>query len=111
MNGSTEDVAPNPVVTRIWAVLAPTGTINLKLVAVFVTMLEAKVAPIATLVTDDKSEPVTVIVSPGTPSRGVNDAITGGRITVKLLVETTVPAIVATVIGAVTAVAGTTALI
>ena len=91
--------------------LAPTGTINLKLVAVFLTMLVANTVPIATLVTLVKSVPVTVIVSPGTPSKGVNDAITGGRITVKLVVETTVPAIVATVIGAVTAVAGTIALI
>jgi hypothetical protein len=101
---------PTGVVTEIFPVLAPFGTVAEMLVA-DVTVKIALLLPNFTAVTPVKFVPVIVTTVPTRPLSGVKPFIVGGATIVKGLALVAVPPGVVTTIGPVVAFAGTVAVI
>ena len=106
-----EVAVPAPVVTVIFPVVAPVGTV----VVIWVALATVKVATVPLNLTDVapvKPVPVMVTPRPICPVVGLKDAMVGVEgVTVKLLAEVAVPPEVVTVILPVVAAAGTVVVI
>ncbi|MFC7668167.1 hypothetical protein ACFQT0_12815 [Hymenobacter humi] len=102
---------PPGAVTVMGPVVAPAGTVTVIWVGEFTVKPGATVPLNVTCVAPVKLLPVSTTTVPTGPRVGLNEAITGAGITVKLLAETPVPVGVVTVIEPVIAPGGTVTVI
>ena len=102
---------PAGVVTEIFPVVAPEGTVAVIWVAEFTVKFVATVFLNFTVVAPVKFVPVIVTIVPAAPQDGVKPVTVGGVVTVKLLPLVAAPAAFVTVIGPLVAEVGTVAVI